>query len=435
MPRPPLLPALALTVLVCAAPAARAGEPGERALTGDLHQLGDAGTMPDNLELLLSEDLTDAEARRAFERSLDLLLEDYGGGEVREADLYLGALAGMVEALNWSTARGGPRGADGATGHNALLTERDATHVEHLQDGLKTGIGLEFQASTSEGVLYISRVVEDSPADRGGVRAGDRVVAIDGTSLQGQSLDGVLGMLRGDEGTPISLTLVRGTRPALRIDVVLTRATYAIPSVEVRLIDDHHALVRISQFHGRTAHELREEIEGLTEAGIEGIVLDLRGNQGGLLEAVHDVASLLLADGTVVVLAEDARGRDVQLLAAGPPAFDGALVCVVNRWTSSGAEALAATLQENDRAVLVGEATAGKDSAEALYELAPGLSLRMTAVRLRSPLGRAWSGTGLTPDYLVQGGPVQSSSGEAPWPLTDVQISFAAELLQGSERP
>ena len=192
--------------------------------------------------------------------------------------------------------------------------------------------------------------------------------------------------------------------------------------------------VRLSQFHGRTAEEARVELATLTAAGVGGIVLDLRGNQGGLLTAVHDVASLLLQDGSVVALLEDARGRDRQVLATGPPAYTGPLVCVVNRWTTAGAEALAATLQENDRAVLVGEATFGKGSTQSLYEVAPGLSLRLTSTGLLSPLGRSWDIAGLTPDYLVQGGPVRFPAGTgSTWPSTDVQISFATELLHADD--
>jgi len=430
----PLL-ALVLTVLTVAETPASGQTRTTEVVQGDLHQLGDAGEFPAAFEAMFEQELTDAQARAAFEQSLELLLHEYRGGQVSEADLYLGALAGMIEALNWSEAHGDARsGAPAGHGaRNALLTERETSHADRMQNGLKTGIGLEFQASSADGVLYINRVVEGSPADRGGVRVGDRVVAIYGTRLQGKTLDGVLGLLQGEEGTPIGLTLVRGTSPALRIDVVLTRATYELPSVEVRLIDENTAYVHISQFHGRTAEELRAEIVGLSDAGVEGIVLDLRSNQGGLIDAVHDVASQLLPAGAVVALVEDAHGRDRQLLAEGPPLHTGPLVCLVNRWTASGAEVLAATLQENDRAVLVGESTAGKGTIESLYSLTPTLSLKMTSTAVYSPLGRSWGGEGLTPDYLVQGGPVHATrGGSTTWPHTDVQVSFAAELVHAS---
>jgi C-terminal peptidase prc len=434
----PLL-ALVLTVLAAAENPASGQTRSTEVVQGDLHQIGDAGEFPASFEAMFEQELTDTQARAAFEQSLELLLHEYRGSEVSEAELYLGALAGMIEALNWSETQGGAQestrgGASaGRTARNALLTERETSHADRMQNGLKTGIGLEFQASSADGVLYINRVVRDSPADRGGVRVGDRVVAIDGTRLLGKSLDGVLGLLQGDEGTPIGLTLVRGTNPALRIDVVLTRATYSLPSVEVRPIDDETAYVRISQFHGRTAEELRTELTELSGAGVNAIILDLRSNQGGLLDAVHDVASQLLPAGAVVALVEDAQGRDRQLLAEGPPLHTGPLVCLVNRWTASGAEVLAATLQENDRAVLIGESTAGKGTTESLYSLTPTLSLKMTSTAMYSPLGQSWGDTGLTPDYLVQGGPLGTSlGGAAAWPRTDVLISFAAELVHTS---
>lgn len=421
-----LLPLLALAL--CQGPAG-ASQP-RKTTEGDLSQVGDVGPAPTRIEGLLEMGLTDPEAQRAFEQAFELILEEYAGWEVSEADLYLGALAGMVQVLNEREQpdRGGSPGT--APELNALMTAEDSRYVDQMEQGNKTGIGIEFQASTAEGMLYITRVYPGSPADRNGIRAGDRVVGIDGNALQQRDLQSILALLRGAEGTPIGLTLLRGATPAMRIDMVLTREIYDLPSVETRLVNDRVGLVRISQFHGSTALEVAAALEDLLSVGVDSLILDLRGNQGGLLGVIRQVASLFLPEGTVLAVMRDARGRERDLVTEGPPMFSGSMLCLVNRWTSSGGEMFAAGMQENGRASLVGENTAGKSTTETLYSLAPGLQLRLTSTAMAAPLGTSWEGVGVTPDYVVQGGTVSLPlSGDSTWPYLDVQVGFAVDLF------
>ncbi len=403
----------------------------EKTAEGDLSQVGDVGPAPTSLEGLLELGLTDEEAQQSFDHAFELILEQYAGWEVTEAELYMGAVAGMVQVLNQreQQLRGSSTGGS-SPDLNALMTAEDSRYVDQMERGHKTGIGIEFQASTTEGMLYITRVYPGSPADRNGIRSGDRVVGIDGNSLQQRDLQSVLGFLRGTEGTPIGLALLRGAAPAMRIDMVLTREVYDLPSVETRLVNERVGLMRISQFHGSTDEEVRAALDDLISVGVESLIVDLRGNQGGLLSSIQQVGSLFFDDGKVLASLQDARGRDRDLVADGPAVFSGPLICLVNRWTSSGAEMLAISLQENGRARLVGENTAGKSTTETLYRLAPGLHMRLTTTVMASPLGTPWEGSGVTPDYVVQGGTVSLPlGGETPWPYLDVQVGFAVDLF------
>jgi carboxyl-terminal processing protease len=403
---------------------ARAESPPLETAQGDLSQVGDVGPAPTELDRLLALELDDRASAEAFHRALAVILDEYQGADISEADLYIGALTGMLDVLNRLEQ---DSGATGPTARNALMTQQDAVYVDQMVRGCKTGIGIEFQPSTSEGVLYITRVHGGSPAERSGLRPGDMIVGIDGAPLLGRELGTILTMLRGSVGTPIGLSLLR---PPMRFNVVLTRAEYELPSVEARLLDDRVGLLRISQFHGRTAAEARVALADLAAMGAQSLVLDLRGNQGGLLTAVQEVASLVLDDGTVVARVQDAQGRERDLATSGPGSFHGPMICLVSRWTSSGAEMLAAALQEHDRALLVGETTMGKAITESLYRLTPGMSLRLSSTVMMSPLGYSWQGGGLTPDYLVQGAPLGIAvPGEGEWPALDVQVSFARELF------
>ncbi len=421
-----LFPLLALALC----PGQVGAESPRKTTEGDLSQVGDVGPAPTRLDGLLEMGLTDPEAQRAFEQAFELIMEEYAGWEVSEADLYLGAIAGMVEILNEREQMEANSAPGTAPELNALMTAEDSRYVDQMEQGHKTGIGIEFQASTAEGMLYITRVYPGSPADRNGIRAGDRVVGIDGNALQRRDLQAILAFLRGAEGTPIGLTLLRGATPAIRIDMVLTREVYDLPSVETRLVNESVGLMRISQFHGSTAMEVNAALDDLIAVGVESLILDLRGNQGGLLGVIQDVTSAFVPEGTVLAVMQDARGRERDLVTAGTQVFTGPMICLVNRWTSSGGEMFAAALQENGRAKLVGENTSGKSTTETLYNLAPGLQLRLTSTVMAAPLGTSWEGVGITPDYVVQGGTISLPLTEdTPWPYLDVQVGFAVDLF------
>ena len=400
---------------------------------GDLSPIGDVGSAATNLDSLLESNLTDAQARAAFEQALAVILEEYTGSQINEADLYMGALAGMMDVLN-KRAKEQSNGPVLST--NAAMTPAETAYIAEMAHGRKTGIGIEFQLSSAEGLLYVSRVYENSPAERNGLKAGDRVLAIDGAGLLGRELDDVLALLRGQPGTPITLMVIRGNVPPVRMDIVLTREIYAVPTAEGILLDEQVAWLRIGQFHGQTTQEVRVILADMGTDETEALILDLRGNQGGLVSAIQDVASLFLEDGSIIGRLQDAQGRERDLTAVGPRAYSGEMVCLVNRWTSSGAELLATALQENDRAMLVGDTTAGKGHTESLYRLQDDLALRLTSTTLLSPLGNSWDGKGVTPDYQVAGGPVslQYTAG-SQWPILDVQVSFAIELLRNADLP
>jgi carboxyl-terminal processing protease len=422
MPVPRNLLAAVLTLLVITV--AR-GESATEKAQGDLSQVGDVGPAPSDVAQLMSLDLTEKEAARLFEEAMGTILEEYQGSEVSPADLYMGALVGMVDLLNEREASLANHPA--ALSRNAVMTASDAEYIDQMSLGRKTGIGIEFQANTAEGVLYITKVYPGSPADRsGGLRPGDLVVAIDGYALQRRDLSEILTLLRGDQGTPIGLSLRRP--PAGYFNVVLTREEYELPTVDAQMLDSQMGMMRITQFHGRTGEEARAQLTDLLGLGAESIVLDLRGNQGGLLEAVRDVASLFLAEGTVLARIQDAQGRETDLVAEGSPLFSGSLVCLVNRWTSSGAELLTMALQESDRARIVGDTTEGKAITESLHTLAPGVHLRLSSTALLSPLGQSWHNLGLRPDFLVQGVTQLPPGGDA-WSTNDVQLVFARELF------
>lgn len=238
-----------------------------------------------------------------------------------------------------------------------------------------------------------------SPAERAGVREGDILVAINGEKIgAGANLSDVEAKLHGKAGTPVTLTL---SRPTTQLDLTITRETIETPSVVWRLETRDIGYIALSQFTERTASEVARAVEELQRRQARELILDLRGNAGGLVDSAVGVASLFLADGEVV-LHERSRGGEKTLRAGGEQDVGLPLVLLVDEKTASAAEMLAGALQDHDRAVLMGSATFGKGSVQEIYALSNGASVHVTTAVWLTPSRREIAGTGLAPDIPIR---------------------------------
>jgi carboxyl-terminal processing protease len=397
---------------------------------------GDLAARSSDPETLLSKDLTDAEAAALFRQLRGLLLDRVGSDVVSDADLYLGAVQGMLDAVNRrQTALSGPL--ERALPHKVMVLS--AAQGEELARDLRgqmTGIGIDFRLFPDHGLLYVMEVLDGSPGDRAGIQSGDRIVAVDGVGFAGAGVSQVLDLLQGREGAPLTLHVVRGDgAEATMFTVSVARAVFPVRSTEAELTPDGVGWLHVSQLHAGTPTEVSEEVARLRKLGADRFVLDLRGCQGGDIMASVGVADLFLPPSTVVVrLVEPGiGGQDVS--ATSPQMVDEDLVLLVNRWTQGACEALAIALHEHARAYVIGEPTMGAARAETLIPLPHGLVLRLDSVRLESPTGVSWQGRGLEPDQAVEVQIVThpGEPGEAPTG-SDHQFQTAVHYLQ-SERP
>jgi carboxyl-terminal processing protease len=235
------------------------------------------------------------------------------------------------------------------------------------------------------------------PARRAGVRPGDRIVAIDGVSTERLALDDALGRIIGRAGTVVRLGVVRDGR-ALRFDVV--RAAIRTSPVTSRLLVSPRkraGYVAVRSFSDGTAQLLLQTLAKLEEAEVDGFVLDLRENPGGLLDQAVSVSALFLAQGVVVTVEGAHQPQRVFEVSARHPISILPLVVLVNRHTASAAEVVAAALRDNGRATIVGENTFGKALVQALEPLPNGAALKLTTARYLTPAGRDLSSGGLQP--------------------------------------
>lgn len=360
---------------------------------------GDLPHTPVDLPSLLNTEVAPGDAAILFDELRAILLERMGADIVTEDQLYLGAMQGMLLAIDEQLRKQESPAKASLPASSMLLHKAQA---EALGDGLgghMTGIGIEFELYGGPGVLVVSRVLPDSPAERSGILADDRIIAINNQRFQSRSLGDVVAMLQGAAGTTVQLEVVRrAAGTAQRFSVTLERSRFKVRSVEDGMQDNGVGYIRISRFHRRTPSEVESSIRRLAKLGADQLILDLRDSSGGDLMAAVEVADLFVPAGAILLrLVEPGIGAQ-DIVARHPCLSHSQLVILVNRWTLGAAESLAATLQEQGRAYVMGESTMGSARSETLIDLGSSLVLRLESVRLQTPSGKSWQRRGLDPD-------------------------------------
>ncbi|MCC7462676.1 MAG: EAL domain-containing protein [Gammaproteobacteria bacterium] len=322
--------------------------------------------------------------------------------------------------------------------HSAFLDREEFAELRLSTSGSYAGIGIEVAAI--DAAVAVARRLPGSPAERAGIEPGDVITAIDGAALGAADLDGAVARMRGPVGSPVRLSISPARGGAVR-DVVLERAEIELQSVSAGLLAPGYGYLRISSFADTTADEVARALQRLqAPRALRGLVIDLRDNPGGVLEAAVAVADEFLEGGTIVT----AHGRTVEarfsMQAAPGDASGGAnLGVLVNGGTASAAEILAAALHDNDRAVLIGRRTFGKGSVQTILPLADGEAVKLTTSLYRTPGGVSINGVGIEPDTLLAGKEVSpvdvDVEGAAPTLASrDPDIGLALQALRARER-
>ena len=287
--------------------------------------------------------------------------------------------------------------------HSAYLVPDDYQELQAGTSGEFGGLGIE--VGMEDGFVKVIAPIDDTPAQQAGVEAGDLVIRLDDTPVKGMSLADAVKVMRGKPGTDIVLTIVREgvARP---IKITITRAVIHVTSVRSRPLEPGYGYVRISQFQLRTGESLREAVgklrEGTGDDDLKGLVLDLRNNPGGVLNAAVSVSDAFLDNGIIVYT--EGRMDDAKLTfsAKGSDILDGIpLVVLVNAGSASASEIVAGALQDHGRAVIMGEKTFGKGSVQTILPLGNGSALKLTTARYYTPSGTSIQARGIVPDIAL----------------------------------
>ncbi|HJT97282.1 MAG TPA: S41 family peptidase [Rhodanobacteraceae bacterium] len=286
--------------------------------------------------------------------------------------------------------------------HSEYLDRRQIDDLTEDTTGSYNGLGIE--VVQLDGTLRVVSPIDDSPAERAGIKAGDTIVRIDGKAVQSDDLDTAVGRLRGKVGSEITLGILHeGDTEA--VDIVLKREVIRVASVRGRLLEPGYAYVRLSQFQADTGAQLHKRIDRLqkeNKAPLRGLVLDLRSNPGGLLTSAVEVSDIFLNDGVIVTTKGRLKEADLSFRASPGDALNGApLVVLVDNGTASAAEIVAGALKDNHRALLMGRRTFGKGSVQTVLPLDADHAVKLTTARYYTPSGTSIQAAGIVPDIAL----------------------------------
>ncbi|MDR5898944.1 S41 family peptidase [Halomonas vilamensis] len=305
--------------------------------------------------------------------------------EVDDRTLLRNAMRGMLSELD---------------PHSAYLDEDEFRSLRESTQGEFGGIGIE--VGMENGQLTVITPIDDTPASKAGLMSRDIIIGIDGTPTESLSLQEAVNLMRGEPGTAITISILRSGEDSPR-EFTLTREVIRTESVKHELLEPGYGYLRISQFQSRTASQAREALQNMAaDAPLNGLVLDLRNNPGGVLQAAVDVSNLFLDEGLVVYT--EGRLSDTQMeFSATPdtPAGDIPLVVLINGGSASAAEIVAGAIQDQRRGVIMGTDSFGKGSVQQIMPLGNGEGLKLTTALYYTPNGRSIQAQGIEPDVEV----------------------------------
>ncbi|MDF9391197.1 S41 family peptidase [Methylococcus capsulatus] len=354
--------------------------------------------------------------------------------------LKIGLLVGVVSAASWAEEKSTPAGAvnipfEGLKTFSEVYGRIQQDYVEPVPDdklledairGMLSGLdphstyldqeqynelkvgttgqfgGLGIEVGMENGFVKVIAPIDDTPAFHAGIKAGDLIIRLDDKPVKGMSLNDAVKMMRGEPGSPIVLTVVReGVEQPLKITIV--RDIIKIKSVKSRILEDGYGYLRITSFQSKTGDNVIEAIDEMKKKGpLKGLVLDLRNNPGGVLNAAVAVSDAFLESGLIVYT--DGRVEDAKMRFSATPndVIGGApIVVLINGGSASASEIVAGALQDHKRAVIMGEKTFGKGSVQTILPTSNGGAVKLTTARYYTPSGRSIQAEGITPDVPI----------------------------------
>lgn len=378
-----------------------------------------------------------------FNDALSIIQRDYVE-EVPTQDLIYGALKGMMNALD---------------PHSQFLTPEFFKELEEETQGQFSGLGIEISLDERK-ILTVVAPLEGSPAHQVGIKAGDKIVKIEDKNTQGMTLLEAVKLLRGPNGTQVTMTVFRPApseeEEGKELVFTITRGTIHLKSVKAEVLEKNIGYLRLIEFRENSPQEVKEALQEIIKKGITSLILDLRNNPGGLLTAAVDVSDLFLAKGKLIVYAQDRDNRQNMKFYSkdGPTLPDIPMVVLINEGSASASEIVAGALRDHKRAVLLGVKTFGKGSVQSIIPLEDGSALRLTTAKYFTPSGAVIEAKGVEPDIEVLSslelhaklikdahtiGEVKEEAGaektgeEEEEAETDTQLMRAIQILQGYE--
>jgi carboxyl-terminal processing protease len=331
-------------------------------------------------------------------------------GQVSETDLAYAAVDGMLQSLHDS--------------HTGFVPPALYQEIKRRENGQAAFTGVGIVLLHRDGQYYISEIYPGGPADEAGVHVFDRIIAVDGHATADLSEDDVSQMIRGTSGVPVTLTVSRAGTPD-SMEITIVRQPIHVPTVTERMLDGQIGYVRLYEFVPGVGSSMRNAMQDLRSGGMRALVLDLRGNPGGLVSELRDVSGDFLPQGSPVLQMRTRTGHSVVMQTSNPPVMPAALpiVVLVDEGTASAAELLSAAIQEQGRGVIEGTKTAGAVEIGITVDLPEGAGMSVTVARVLTGKGTRLEGQGVTPDTA------EDLTSQAMDQGRDSQLDRAVEIL------
>ena len=338
----------------------------------------------------------DYESLETFTNILAIVRKNYVD-EVNTKELMTGAINGMLNSMD---------------PHSGYLTPELYKELQMDTQGRFGGLGIEI--TIRNGMLTVVSPIEDTPAFRAGIKAGDQIFKIDDEFTKDMNLMQAVKKMRGLKGSKLNLSIKREGVPDL-LNFSIVRDTIRVQSVRSRVLEEGYAYIRLAQFQERSDRDLQKALEKLSseKGGVKGLVLDLRNNPGGLLTQAVRVADLFLDSGMIVYTEGRLENQKQKYFARKEGSWtEFPIVVLVNGGSASASEIVAGALQDHKRAVILGTKTFGKGSVQTILPLDDNSALRLTTARYFTPKGRSIQATGIVPDIVLENVPVQEARAE-----------------------
>jgi carboxyl-terminal processing protease len=338
--------------------------------------------------------------------------------DVDDKELIENAIRGMLSGLD---------------PHSAYLDAEQFSELQVGTTGQFGGLGIE--VGMEDGFVKVIAPIDDTPAQRAGVQAGDLIIRLDDTPVKGMTLNDAVKIMRGKPGSSIVLTIVReGLDKPIKISI--TRDIIKVKSVRARMLDPGYGYLRISQFQSKTADYMVDAIEDLkkeNKGALKGLILDLRNNPGGVLNGAVAVSDAFLTKGMIVYTEGRIADSRLRFNATPDDIIDGApLVVLVNQGSASASEIVAGALQDHKRAIIIGAKTFGKGSVQTILPLSSDSALKLTTARYYTPSGRSIQAEGITPDIVLE--PIEVAQVETNIePLKEADLTHHLENGNGDK--
>ncbi len=344
-----------------------------------------------------------------FGEVLDKIKKDYVE-EINQKDALDAAINGVLQSLD---------------PYSAYMSPEIFKEMETETSGEFGGLGIE--VSMEFGVVKVITPMDNSPAEKEGVKAGDYIVKINGEQVQGKTLSEAVELMRGPIGSKIEITVRRkGVKKAIIFEI--TREIIEVKSVKSKTIDNNIGYIRLTSFNENSSTQIKNIIKKFKKKQIKKYVLDLRNNPGGLLSQAVKISDFFLDNGEIVSTKSRKSYENRKYFAKKGDLIDGeTLVVLINNGSASASEIVAGALKDHKRAIVIGENSYGKGSVQSIIPLKNKGAIRLTISKYYLPSGKSISGTGITPDIEI----VENSDEFRINTETDNQLNFAVKLLNG----